>query len=56
MTASTFILGGLLMVMGGMGGVEHSPDLTTLVQSTCICIVGTVAMWIGTSMVQHPGG
>ena len=56
MKASAFILGGLLAVMGGIGGVEQSPDLTTLIQSTCICIVGMVAMWIGTSMVQHPEG
>ena len=53
MKATTFILLGLLMVMGGVGGIEHSPDLTTMVQSTCISIVGVIAMWIGTSIINE---
>ena len=53
MKSTVLILVGLLMVMGGVGGMEHSPDLSTLIQSTCICIVGMIAMWMGTAQINQ---
>jgi uncharacterized membrane protein len=53
MRATILIIVGLVMAMAGVGGVDVSPDLMTMVQSTVISIVGVVLMWIGTSWISE---
>jgi arginine exporter protein ArgO len=53
MRATILIIVGLVMAMAGVGGVDVSPDLMSMVQSTVISIVGVVLMWIGTSWISE---
>lgn len=47
-----FILG-LLITLGGVGGVEASPNISALLISTGISIVGVMLMWIGTAQLNR---
>ena len=47
------IMTGLLLALGGAGGVETSLDTLGMVQAFLLAIMGTVLMWLGTSLVHE---
>ena len=52
MKHTIWILLGLLVVLGGMGGVENSMDTQDLIASTAVSVVGCIMMWIGTAGIN----
>lgn len=52
MKGITFFVLGLILTMGGVGGVEHSLDNLTLLQSTLIAVCGLALMLVGTSYIN----
>ena len=46
----TFLLLGLVLTMGGVGGVENSTDDVSLIQSVAVSIVGLVLMFVGSTI------
>lgn len=52
MKHTIWIFLGLLVVLGGVGGVENSLDVTDLISSTAISVVGCIMMWIGTAGIN----
>lgn len=49
---TVMIVLGLIVAMGGVGGVDVSPDLTTMLSCTAVSVVGVVMMWIGTAGIN----
>ncbi len=43
---------GLILVMGGVGGIENSITDTELLSSTAISVLGCAVMWCGVRMIQ----
>jgi heme O synthase-like polyprenyltransferase len=50
---SLLIILGLIVAMAGVGGVDVSPDLQSLLLSTVVSVVGVVMMWIGTAGINE---
>lgn len=46
----TFLIVGLVLTMGGVGGVENSIDNVSLIQSVAVSIVGLVMMFVGSTI------
>ena len=43
---------GLILVMGGVGGIENSVAEAELLSSTVISLLGCAVMWCGVRMMQ----
>lgn len=56
MKASTFlILTGFLLMLGGVGGVEHSTTDLVLVEAAAIALLGAAVAWCGIRHAQIKG-
>jgi dethiobiotin synthetase len=56
MKHTMWIILGLLVVLGGVGGVEHSMTTTDLISSTAVSVLGCIMMWIGTAGINDDSG
>lgn len=50
--APVLLIAGILLALGGVGGVEHSLDNSQLLVSTGIAILGLLAMYAGTLLIN----
>ena len=53
MKEALYIVMGLLLAMGGVGGVEISQDWSTLSCAVAVSIMGLVMMWCGVSVINQ---
>jgi hypothetical protein len=51
-SAGFLLFTGLILVMGGVGGIENSVAEAELLSSTVISLLGCAVMWCGVRMMQ----
>jgi hypothetical protein len=51
-SAGFLMFTGLILVMGGVGGIENSITDTELLSGTVISFLGCAVMWCGVRMMQ----
>ena len=50
-----FLIMGILLTLGGVGGVENSVTDTELLQSLAVSVLGLLFMWIATLILKRQG-
>lgn len=48
-----FFMVGLLVVMGGVGGIEQAPDNMSMLWSTLVTLIGLGLMWINVKELNN---